>query len=106
MRTAGAAFDERPAFSPDGSRVAFVSDRGGSRGIWIVASDGGAPALLAPAQVLDALTWSPDGKWIVFAAPAGDLPGLFRVSVADRAVSRFPTPSGAHSPAWSPAGRP
>jgi Tol biopolymer transport system component len=103
--TAGAAFDERPAFSADGSRVAFVSDRGGSRGIWTVPSDGGAPAFLAAAQVLDSLTWSPDGKWIVYSAPAGELPGLYKISVADGKVSKLPTPSGAHSPSWSPDGR-
>ena len=102
--TAGAAFDERPAFSPDGSRVAFVSDRGGTRGIWVVPSDGGAPVLLAAAQVLDTLTWSPDARWIVYAAPAGDLPGLFKLSVGDGKIFRIPTPSGAHSPAWSPDG--
>jgi Tol biopolymer transport system component len=55
--------------------------------------------------VLDALSWSRDGKRIAFAAPAGVLPGLFQVSVADRSISRLPTPSGAHSPAWSPDGR-
>jgi eukaryotic-like serine/threonine-protein kinase len=102
--TVGSAFDERPAFSPDGGRVAFVSDRGGSRGIWLIASDGGAPKLVAAAQVIDTLTWSPDGKEIVFAAPAGDLPGLFRVSLADGKITRLPTPSGAFAPAWSPDG--
>ena len=102
--TTGAAFDERPAFSPDGSRVAFVSDRGGSRGIWVVPSDGGAPVFLVAAEVLDTLTWSPDARWIVYAAPAGDLPGLFKLSVGDGKIFRIPTPSGAHAPAWSPDG--
>ncbi|MGH9367371.1 MAG: LpqB family beta-propeller domain-containing protein [Thermoanaerobaculia bacterium] len=100
--TTGQGFDERPAFSPDGSQVAFVSDRGGERGIWLVSADGGAPRLLAPARVLDTLSWSPDAGEILFAAPAGDLPGLYRVNLGNGRVSRLPTPSGGHAPAWRP----
>ena len=36
--TTEAAIDDRPAFSRDGQQIAFVSDRGGQRGIWIMAS--------------------------------------------------------------------
>ena len=100
--TTGNTIDERPAFSPDGRQVAFVSDRGGRRSIWLAALDGTAPRRLAEAQVLDALSWSPAGTEIVFAAPAGDLPGLYRVTVADGRVARLPTPRAAHGPAWSP----
>ncbi len=100
--TSGPAFDERPAFSPDGSQVAFVSDRGGERGIWLVPAEGGAPRLLAAAQVLDTLSWSPDAGEIVFAAPAGDLPGLYRVVLGNGRVSLLPTPAGGLAPAWRP----
>ncbi len=102
--TAGNAIDERPAFSPDGQQVAFVSDRAGLRGVWIVPSAGGAPRRLATAQVLDTLSWSPDGKEILFSAPAGDLPGLFLVSTADGRLTRLATPGAAHSGVWSPRG--
>src|SRR5882724_9188401 len=33
--TSGMAFDAQPRFSPDGSRVLFVSDRGGSPNLWV-----------------------------------------------------------------------
>ena len=44
-------FDERPVYSPDGREIAFVSDRGGRRGIWIVSREGGTPRLIAYADV-------------------------------------------------------
>jgi Tol biopolymer transport system component len=33
--TQGMAFDAQPRFSPDGQRIAFVSDRSGGPGVWI-----------------------------------------------------------------------
>ena len=63
--------DERPAFSPDGRQVAFVSDRSGERAIWLVSAEGGTPKELHRAEVIDGLSWSPDGKEILFCANAG-----------------------------------
>lgn len=62
----GAAFDTQPVFSPDGSHIAFVSDRDGRDNLWIADADGsnarrvskdesGAPHYGSPA-------WSPDGR--------------------------------------------
>jgi Tol biopolymer transport system component len=82
--------------------VAFVADRGGERGIWVVNSDGGTPRRLASTPVLDTLTWSADGQRIAYAVPAVDAPQLSIVTVNDGTVHRLPTPNGAHSPSWSP----
>ena len=67
--TTGVAIDERPAFSPDGQRIVFVSDRGGRRGVWLVGAEGGAPRLIAHADVVDVVSWSPDGSRLVYATP-------------------------------------
>ena len=99
--TTGVAIDERPAFSPDGQQIAFVSDRSGRRGVWIVSADGGSPRLVAHADVVDTLSWSPDGRRLVYATPIGDAPGLMIMDVADGTTTRLPTPAAAAAPAWS-----
>jgi Tol biopolymer transport system component len=38
--TSGQAYDMQPRFSPDGSRIVFVSDRTGSENLWIADADG------------------------------------------------------------------
>ena len=94
-------FDERPAVSPDGREVAFVSDRGGRRGIWLMSSDGGTPRLVVNADVVDTLSWSPDGTQLVFAIPNGDKPGLSVVDAATVKITALKTPDAATGPTWS-----
>jgi hypothetical protein len=89
-------------YSPDGQQVAFVSDRGERRGIWLVSADGGAPRLLVAADVLDTISWSPDGRELVYATPRAEVPGLSIVSVGDGRTRHLATPGAAHAPAWSP----
>ena len=33
--TSGAGWDQQPRFSPDGKQIAFISDRNGSKNVWI-----------------------------------------------------------------------
>jgi dipeptidyl aminopeptidase/acylaminoacyl peptidase len=64
-----------PSFSPDGSRLAFVSDLNGLPQVWAVLTKGGWPELVTTLedQVLRAL-WSPTGEWISFSlAPGGGM---------------------------------
>lgn len=100
--TNDAAFDERPAYSPDGQQIAFVSDRGGRRGIWVMSAEGGTPRFIAPADVVDAISWSPDGRRLVYATPVGDAPGLMLMNAADGRTIRLPTKAAAVGPVWSP----
>jgi dipeptidyl aminopeptidase/acylaminoacyl peptidase len=64
-----------PSFSPDGSRIAIVSDLNGLPQVWTVPTKGGWPELVTALedQVFRAL-WSPSGEWISFSlAPGGGM---------------------------------
>lgn len=66
--TTDAVHDLNPRFSPDGTKIAFRSDRSGKSGIWWVSPDSGGVHLVAFADAgTTALQpcWSPDGKEIV-----------------------------------------
>ena len=56
-----------PAFSPDGSRIAFTSNRGGQPQIYLVDADGTGAARLTNAPAADgAPSFTPDGRSVVF----------------------------------------
>jgi dipeptidyl aminopeptidase/acylaminoacyl peptidase len=64
--SAGIKKDRDPRFSPDGGRVAFVSDRDGAPQIFILDLAGGEPRKLTSAPLgFEAPIWSPDGKFLV-----------------------------------------
>jgi dipeptidyl aminopeptidase/acylaminoacyl peptidase len=64
--SSGEKRDSDPLFSPDGRRVAFLSNRDDSSQIWTVDLSGGEPskATSFPTEV-NGFRWSPDGKWFI-----------------------------------------
>jgi len=64
--TSGERHDSDPRFSPDGKRLAFLSDRDGSSQIWILDLAGGesVKATSFPTDV-NGFAYSPDGNWFV-----------------------------------------
>jgi len=65
--TTDPASDVQPAWSPDGRRVAFASDRAGNWDIWLINLDGHQPIQVTHTNAHEVHpTWSPDGKWLAF----------------------------------------
>jgi Tol biopolymer transport system component len=102
--TSGLSEDDRPSYSPDGRQIAFASDRGERRSIWIVGADGGPPRKLIEAEVIGGPTWSHDGQEIVYSAGIGGGPGLWKVAASGGTPVRIPTPQFASDPVVSPSG--
>ncbi len=70
--TDGEAKDRDPIWSPDGQRLAFISDRGGMSGLWAVSYLGGTPVLLNALKsvegVVKLIGWSRNGQTIFYEA--------------------------------------
>ncbi|MBD0373582.1 MAG: S9 family peptidase [Pyrinomonadaceae bacterium] len=64
-----------PSFSPDGKRIAFISNLSGTPQVWTVAVEGGWPELVtALDDTVENVLWSPEGSWLALAvAPGGGM---------------------------------
>jgi Tol biopolymer transport system component len=105
---ASTRWDGAPRFSPDGERIAFISDRSGCREIWICDCDGSHPLQLTTFDnpKIRRPIWSPDGDWIVFTAMIEERP-IIHVIGSRGGIPR-PLTSGEHrdvASCWSRDGR-
>src|SRR5437762_732376 len=103
-----------PRWSPNGKRIAFLSNRDGDRdNLFVVDATGGEPKQLTNVDdIVTEIAWRPDGKSIAFSAGVGlrDFVGLVDLNGRMEKVVDFPeSESGiggdAGPPApWSPDG--
>lgn len=101
------ADDITPVWSPDGQRVAFVSQRDGDREIYLVNADGTGLVNLTQHPSEDwTPAWSPDGQQVAFSSNRQGNWEIFIVN-ADGTNLRQITNDGAGnlSPVWSPDGK-
>jgi Tol biopolymer transport system component len=101
------AWDLRPAYSPDGSRIAFMSARTGRWGVWTCTSDGtDCTEFTAPAS-MSVPQWSPDGRSIAVAGFRDEDPlDLYRLELASGFARRLTSDNAWESmPSWSRDGR-
>lgn len=63
----GLPFEMQPRFSPDGSKIAFTSDRGGGDNLWIMNRDGSDKRQVTKEtfRLVTAPDWSADGQYLI-----------------------------------------
>ncbi|MGD2067065.1 MAG: amidohydrolase family protein [Gemmatimonadota bacterium] len=65
--TSGPAYDVQPRWSPDGSEIAFTSDRAGGDNLWIADADGSDPRQVSDEsfRLVNGPAWTPDGRYLL-----------------------------------------
>ena len=107
-------YDGSPVWSPDGTKIAFISNRDYLFSLYVMDADGSNARLVAdrplePAQP----AWSPDGKKIAFTSGTGLMVGMgktyadiYAINIDGSGLTQLTRDSGANgSPAWSPDGK-
>ncbi|MDE2765762.1 MAG: hypothetical protein OXI25_04940 [Chloroflexota bacterium] len=107
------ADDFAPVWSPDRTRIAYLSDREGNVEVYVTSS------LTEPANPTSSMRvthtgvdeshvrWSPDGRRLLYVSPEGDgTPRVYWVDLANLRPNRLLFgPIGEQDPAWSPDGK-
>ena len=100
------AHDRSARWSPDGRKIAFISDESGEEQIYLADQDGsGAPVPMTTgfAAMLNTPVWSPDSTRLAFSDKDGK---VYVLSVADKKITQaaHDTRSMVMDYAWSPEG--
>lgn len=83
--------DDRPVWSPDGTKIAFASDRFGNNDVFVVDADGGRPKRVTYFTGPDAPTgWTADGKSVLLVRRLDDAyRGIYSVNVESGAIKQY-----------------
>jgi len=97
-----------PNYSPDGSKIAFRSNRSGTIEIWVANSDGSnaAPLTNMAGGATGTPRWSPDGKQVLFNSMAAGNREAYVIDAEGGPVRRVTNhPADESMPSWSADGR-
>ncbi len=86
LTDSSSAHDKWPSWSPDGSQIAFISDKSGEEELYLIPQDGSKPAeqiTQGGTAMRYAPEWAPDGKRIAFSDKDGK---LYVLTLADRKI--------------------
>jgi Tol biopolymer transport system component len=95
-----------PAFSPDGKRIANISDQSGADQIWVQDANGGNRVQITHLEGQSSPTrpsWSPDGKMLMFTVRGPGVAGIFVAAVEGGQPRRIL--SEGSRPSWSGDGK-
>jgi len=98
------AIDLYPAYSPDGKKIAFISNRDGKDSLFVMDADGANPRKLI-SNLSSRVSWSPDGRRIVFAAARDKIVDVYVANADGSGVVQLTHTTGPENgPVWSPDG--
>ena len=105
--TTNAGNEFRPAWSPDGTKIAFFSNQAGDHDIWLMDADGQNQHQLTSGSSDDRRpNWSSDGAWVVYDSNQGGSRDLWIVSANGGEPRQLTSDPGFDSFAsWSPDDR-
>jgi len=106
--TSGTGNETDPAFSPDGTLIAFTGEYDGNVDVFVIPASGGMPKRLTWHPTADrVIGWTPDGKRIIFGSSRtaySRFGEMFTVPVEGGVEEKLPLPSG-YQASMSPDGQ-
>ena len=93
-----------PAWSPDGTKIAFTSSRDGNPEIYVMNREGSNVQRITNHPNIDATpTWSPTGTQIAFTSDRSGSPQIYVVNADGTGIVKITSESWCDRPTWSPA---